>query len=354
MQPTKPEVKECDLIAVEIREAEHVDNGVTIAALDYMLSHNLLRQSRHAASAPAVVIVTTDAPPTAFTRLCDRHGAPPHAIIDAFSQWYPTDSTPTPPSPSANLVHIAGHHGHPDALIADITQAVQCALERRGVTTEQPRIVLIDSLTSVLRFANGLKFLMLLRRAFSATSQGSAPLSVLVTLRAHETGTALCSAVCAAASTHVRLQQPSSIPRDAARGSVQLHVRRRKPSGRVHLETITADLRHADGLLANAVVTPGHARDKPAVAPLPVDEQHNVQLAERGLSFRISLSSKEREMRAAAGLPYLHRDESLADSALELHPKSLQIGEQRESRDSEDDDSDIEEDDDEDLFSEDV
>lgn len=79
-------------------------------------------------------------------------------------------------------------------------------------------------------------------------------------------------------------------------------------------------------------------------------KQRDAMMDNLGLSFRVGVTTQEREVRAAVGLSYLHRDEQLADSALVLHPRVLQIGTHSVDEDT-DDSADSEE---EELFSEDV
>lgn len=395
-------------ILIEVARPGDADRALTVACVEYIVANNCLRQSRHRANAPTVAILTTDHPERCFQAFCQRASFPRACVIDGYSQWYPVEPLSSAlDENSATKIHIAHHDHHQDdhgghknnnnynddndidndndnnddvsvVVVSRLVEAIVKKFEYRlGVSSLGEYIVVLDSLSSVLRCAPGVRtFLQLRERLCSAlmtrtSTTATADISLTLIATLHRTALAemTCHALRTLAETHVRLFQAGGS--DAAvRSTVYMDVRRRKSSGRVVFENVTARFdTHALRIVGADVkaglrAAPSHRSRTVAEATKPDD----LELAERGLTFRISLSSKEREMRAAAGLPYLHQDETLADSALELHPRILQIGpgsSYRGIRDGNEDHSDEEDDeddhglkddddDDEELFSEDV
>lgn len=358
MQAKKSTFDNIQVVSLETERLVDVDKFVTIAALEYIVANNCLRQSKHRQSKAHVVILTTDNPPKSFQTFCQRCSLPSDCVIDGYSQWYPIESETE--SRADNTVHIANNM--PDnSVVLHIANACVNKLKEVVRSPECDCIVVLDSLSSILRYSPGVKSFLLFRNELSNAVKllklGISSITIILTLRAEESGEALTASIRSLAETHVRLFQSDGL---GFRSDVCMDVRRRKPSGRVVFENITARWDARARRLVDPVVKSG-TRSIVSEPQPPCDDAKltDLELAERGLTFRISLSSKEREMRAAAGLPYLHQNESLADTALELHPKSLQIGtdtsdvnnpEDGGVQESDEDGSD----EDEELFSEDV
>lgn len=361
-----------NFVVVETARACDLDVGVTAVLWEYIVINNCLRTSKYQQGSPRIAVLTTDVPPRTLHQSCRQLSLSQRSLIDAYSQWYPLNISKSKP-PSFPIVHIAssksddnGQNTDQSDTFAAIVDAIASVLNRVPESDASERIVVLDSLTSILRFHSDLSSFLKLRDTLnhSVNRPACTPLTILCTIRTEETDRALATSLVQLADTHVRTYQSSS-ENSHVRNFVCMDVRRRKPSGRVVFEKLEADIDHTHGhcqlsdvrvsTQSDSVIAKSTSNTKTSDSAL--------ELAQRGLTFRIGLSSKEREMRAAAGLPYLHQDEALADSALELHPKHLQLSqptsvEVEDSNDGDDDDSadddDVEFDDEGELFSEDV
>lgn len=156
--------------------------------------------------------------------------------------------------------------------------------------------------------------------------------------------------------TVIRMENSEWHPTSSRLGNkdqiIKFEVQNRKFSGRVQFETIHGCFNRESTKIQSVQVTNNGNDSKPTI-PDPSDESKLVsKLDQHGLSFRLSLSSKEREVRAKVGLSYQHQDQNVADKALELHPANLQISGNNMLKD--DSAYSSEDSDEEELFSEDV
>lgn len=356
-----------NVIIIETKNARDLDVGVTAVVWEYIITNNCFRTSRHCQFAPTVAVLTTDRSADVLQKSCQHLQLPPAGIIDGYSQWYPVKLPNVPRNPYA-VVHIASSTCLKNAEqsgsvktdgLAAISNALSNALNRHPESKLGERIAVIDSLTSVLRYHPGLSSFLMLCNAISESVKvpPDTPLTLICTVCTDEMGERLTSSLINFANLHVQVNQ-TECGLSLLRDRLYMHVRRRKNSGRVGFETINGRLENRNGVLrlCDASSITQECAQSTGKGSAASTEEMSLELAQRGLTFRISLSSKEREMRAAAGLPYLHQNEALANSALELHPSSLQISHESVGHDSdeEDEDYDVAEDDEGELFSEDV
>lgn len=341
-----------NVIIIEIRDNEPVDRGVIPAVLEHVLKDILPNQSH---SSPGISVLTTDHSPRDFKEFCQRMAVPFTQVIDGFSEWYPLDRVEDSSHSTNQLVHISDMSKREaiSALSQSLVSKCKVVMGAPGA----PAVIIIDSLSSIFRFSTGVETLFNLRESifqslFDDQLYRDSSLSIVLTLHSGDLDALTCNAIQHLADTHIELLQNEN---KSGSRPVVLKTRKRKLSGRVQFEETRARLDWGKSQLVEVATTRQVEGSLGKQGKPPQTEKELADtLAEHGLSFRISLDSKEREMRAAAGLPYLHRDEDLADSALELHPAHLQIGDKSKPNDEDartDEDSDSEE---EDMFSEDV
>lgn len=358
-----------NFVLIETARTADLDLGITAVLWEYIINNNCLRTSKHQPTSPSIAVCSTDLSPKTLLQTCKRLSIPQRNLIDGYSQWYPLNlSDSTTPFRTVHIASVESTDGTEsteqfDAL-ADIINAVSNALNHTPESDVNERVVVFDSLTSILRYHPFLSTFIRLRDALNRSVKRpiETPLTFLCTIRRDETGQALTNSLARYADTYILAYQPN-MGHSQLRNSVCMNLRRRKPSGRVVFQKIDATLDRTHGYCQLADVRVVTENDPVSVknGSDAKTSDPSLELAQRGLTFRIGLSSKEREMRAAAGLPYLHQDEALADSALELHPKHLQVSqasfnELNPANDDGDDDGDddIEIDDEGELFSEDV
>lgn len=358
-------------ILIEIPPSSHLDNQIIPAVLDYILQDVSSTLNRHQSSKLNTVVLALDRHPTQFNNLCKRSAIPAASVIDGYSQWFPLHQSNVDslePSKRGQRVHIAAVDpttNNPGSIALEVGVALDSSIHRRSAH----RVVIVDSLSTVLRYWPGFNTFLGLRDALTDSHLGSRTqhsLTIVAVFKAHDHSHTLLSSLKRMSETHVLLLQgePSHDIKHASiastaqdvRDIVTLQICRRKPSGRVQLDRIDARLNYQDARFAD--VTQKNASDAEVANARKVQDERRQQeqmMEQLGLSFRVSLSSSEREVRAAAGLPYLHRDENLADRALQLHLKSLQVSGEN------DDDGDVNSEDlkyasssDDELFSEDV
>ncbi len=132
---------------------------------------------------------------------------------------------------------------------------------------------------------------------------------------------------------------------------LSIRIQRKKSSGRVNVDRVSARFdSQTNTLLTYTVVEP----EKKQIEELDLN---GTQL-QQYLPFRVTLSSNERSARAAVALPYAHTNTNVADGALVLHPKVLQVANYADGNygeeDSSDSDYELLDDEGDELFSEDV
>lgn len=358
-------------VIIEIPSSAYLDNKVVPATLDYILQDISSTLTRHQSSKPNIVVLALDRHPAQFDNLCKRSAIPAASVVDGFSQWFPLHHSgvdDAKPSERGQPVHVAAVNPASNSA-GSVAFEVGAALDSSIYRRSEHRVVVVDSLSTILRYRPGVNTFLDLRDALASSRFGSREqhsLTIVAVFRAHDQSQALLSSLKKICETHVLLLQgePShnikqSSTTSAAqdeRDVVTLQICRRKLSGRVQLDRIDARVSWQDVSLAD-VIQKSAADVEVAIARRVQDERHRQEqmMEQLGLSFRVSLSSSEREVRAAAGLPYLHRDENLANRALQLHLKSLQVGNENDDDDGfNNEDWEYESDADEELFSEDV
>lgn len=358
-------------VLIEIEEGSEIDKAVIPSAIEFILCDIIDRTTGPVSDRPNTVLVSVDRSPRDFDGLVRRCSIPPSNAIDGFSEWYSfrrdTDVSSKTKEPKMRQVQIGTHNPcskEKGSLAREILEALDASVRRNS----KHRIVVLDSLSSVFGFWPGVHtFLDLRDSLYESASKGGSDcsLTLLGVIRRTRGDTALLASLRRAVDTSVILSQGQRIKNasrlhaagilDNVRDLVTLKICRRKMSGRVQLDEVITRIKRENYTLTQVEVRSGSFNDAPVLSSKEEEERRQEKtLSELGLSFRVSLSTKEKEVRAAAGLPYLHQDEDLADSGLQLHPQVLQIGASnaREGTDpgSADDDTDS----DEELFSEDV
>lgn len=338
-------------ILVQVDASTQVDNHVITTCLDYIIEQNLLRSSRQRNVTPNLGVLATDQAPEAYSNICKNCSAPADSILNGYSQWYSIPDFQI--DAQGDLFHIS----ELELSHESIENVAKTLISRSNITVteagpyDKETVVIIDSLSSVSRFID--KPVVWVSVLLQKLCNQGGDISTILTVRCDEMDEykSTIEGLKRVVDTHVRVWQVEgdSVQND----KIVMRVTRRRASGRVVIEEITGRYDIASGRLVDVETkTINSAREAKVQEEVNLEEH----LSERGLTFRVSLSSKEREMRANAGLPYVHQDESIADQALELHPKHLQVdedGEEDEFYEEEDEDVD-EAVDGEELFSEDV
>lgn len=361
-------LKNVSIALVEVRNELDVDKGVIPAVLEYLVRDISSKRSKQSSAAANIAILAVDRPTSDFEKICQRCSIPYKDVIDGYTEWYAIgkeDELKTSEFSHAR-VHLAPST-HSGAVETQIVNALIKTLGASRGKKSGEKIVVIDSFSSILPFASGLESLLHIRDLLckygeQEKSGNESLITLVVTFRATKEDTSVLTSLERVADTHFRVLQTSSRNEggvdpvyDGRRNFVHLAVSRRKASGRVHFEDLIGKMDWKKMQLCDVSNREMPLPKADEVQKKEEEEALIAKLAEHGLSFRVALSSKEREVRAAAGLPYLHQDENLADSALTLHPEHLQIkqeGNQKEEvfyTDSDDDSSDEDE-----MFSEDV
>lgn len=362
------------VVLIETAKSTDLDKRVIPAVVELVLQDITSVWSRFGHIDISTAILAIDRPPQDFAPLCKRCSIPFSSVVDGFYQWYGTHEegkVATAASSKHNpkngrAVHIGDHNPASDEN-GSVSKGILTALNGSIGRILKNRIVVIDSLTSILRIWPDISSILdLIDKVCEVgvkSSDGSNNLTTLIiSYRDVSTPKSFLSPLKKLADTHVRVSQSvqrentaeNGVQSKSVRDLVHLDVRRRKRSGRVQLENFVGNLDWNSSQIRDVVSKADDAKDAERKIKDEEEELQARKLAELGLSFRVSLSTKEREVRAAAGLPYLHRDEDLADSALELHPSHLQVdarGTSAPGSESEEGEFDS---DDEELFSEDV
>ncbi|CAN8070676.1 unnamed protein product [Agarophyton chilense] len=357
------------LIIVRGKEQNYLDKGVIPAVAEHILEHLCKKQSSSRPESVSIVLLLVRQPASVYDSLCKRLSIPPYNVLDAYSEWYSFQCREKEPqliSDPRKKVHL-GDCDTGSKLSTVVADYMKDLFKEEKVTN---RIVLIDSLDLLFPgedIFNEILNLSDLLSSFHTTANKEqsklAIVGILGQAQHHPAIVKYPKSLDAICDTSVCVSQvptcdgkPSPPGSGDERDLIRLDIWRRKPSGRVHFEYVTGVM-HWDEYKLSGTETKLNAADD-AAAKQSEERDLARTLAEHGLSFRLSLNSKEREVRANAGLPYLHKDEKLADSAHALHPTYLQVTEESNSSHgltkeySSDECSD--ESDEEELFSEDV
>lgn len=325
-----------DFILVEVKADSKIDKPVIPAVLECIIQDVTNTRTRHEDENPNVAFVCIDRHPRTFEKLQRRCAIPSSRFIDGFSQCYPLRANKTGQAAHSGVGRSLVHIGvckpcskESGSLCEEIRKTLNCSTGRASVE----EIVVIDSLTSVLQLHPGFVTFLDIRDTLveeAARRDDQHVVTMICVFRSTEKEVALAGSLQRVADTHVVITQEldtkegnrSSNQRDI----VALKVCRRKASGRVQVDELTGMLDGDESRLLDICLR-DNSKDGESAANKKVDEDELQQdlLGELGLSFRVSLSTTEREVRAAAGLPYLHQDEKLADTSLQLHPAELQL-----------------------------
>lgn len=350
-----------------------VDKYVIPAVLEFVLYDIIDRTTGPESENPNLVLLSVDRAPKDFDGLVRRCSIPPSNVIDGFSEWWSlkrnSDAQSRTKEKKQRSVHIGTFppsSKEKNSVAGEILDALEASVQR----SSRHNIVVIDSLTSIFRLWPGIHSFLDLRDILydAAGKKGSnCSVTLLSTIRSDDRHAPFLTPLRRVIDTFAALSQGGRVKSenkslvvdvtDNSRDVVTMKIYKRKMSGRVQLDEVNGRMRWDNQTLTHVEVKSGGHTDFAVLQSKEEEERRQEQtLAKLGLSFRVSLSTKEKEVRAAAGLPYLHRDEDLADSGLQLHPEALQIS-HGSQRDEGDDDIDITGDDsdsDEELFSEDV
>lgn len=363
--------KRVTLALIRNKANEFLDKGVLPAAVEYVLQAICLKREAPKSQVNDIAVITVDQPTLVYLPMSERLSIPSKNLIDGYSEWYSycEDQVSVSHSLDSSKVHI-GDFDKTSSTAESLTKLVTSIFEKANVSASDSskpshRILILDSLGSLFSNSDILCEMLNLAHFLSAKKNtADVKLTVIGIMRQSQNHNALGNYPSSfdsifdidVAVSQLATREGNSIASNLhlTRNFVRLDCRRRKPSGRVQFESTTSlmeweQIQLIDTQLTSAVSEKNSKNNN--------EQDLSERLAEHGLSFRLSLSSKEREVRAAAGLPYLHRNEKLADSALQLHPANLQLDQTQprvhaDSGHLSDDSSDLS--DEEDLFSEDV
>lgn len=350
-----------------------VDKDVIPAVLEFVLSDIIDRKTGHESEKPNLVLLSVDRAPRDFDGLVRRCSIPPSNVIDGFSEWCSlkrkSDAHSGTKERKQRSVQI-GIHPLSSEQKGSVAGEILAALEASIQRSSRHIIVVIDSLTSIFRLWPGIHSFLDLRDILyeAARRKGSdCSVTVLSTIRSDDRHAPFLTPLRRVVDTFAVLSQGRRMKgenkslvvdiTDNSRDIVTMKIYKRKMSGRVQLDEVNGRMRWDNQTLTQVEIKNSGHTDFAVLSSKEEEERRQEQtLAKLGLSFRVSLSTKEKEVRAAAGLPYLHRDEDLADSALQLHPEALQVGlgSQRDHGDGDIDAAGDGSDSEEELFSEDV
>ncbi len=235
--------------------------------------------------------------------------------------------------------------------------------KRIGATIPESGIhlVVVDSFSELLMLISIRGFVRLLHAAREAATSSEARVVFAAVLHCDDFSEEESNSIKNLATSVVEVSQRASenVVSDGVGAEfhiwndVVMHIRRLKPSGRVNVDVVVGKF-DAEKCLLGEVVLQSEKEEGRSV------KGTDDFVKKLNLPFNVSLSESERKSRAAVALPYVHRDTALADSALELHPKMLQVVGKSGTKDgcSEDsspsDEDTLYDEDGEELFSEDV
>ena len=346
------------VILIATNRNNNFDNGVIPATLELFTSR-LQERYRDDNHQPETFIITTDRPVTAYNSTCRRLSIPRQNIVDGYSSWYRIEDTEkgSPKSKkSFTTVHIGDelNCAHANSLDERVRKILDSPLQSRS----QNKYIIFDSLTAVERTTSASRFMQSLQNILEEhrKQRPGSRITFITTFRTIASDNQSMKTMERLSDTVVRMEHAGWQPTSSRLGTkdqiIKFEVQSHKFSGRVQFETIHGCFNRESTNLQTIQVTNNGYDSKPTFSN-PSDESELVsKLDQHGLSFRLSLSSKEREVRAKVGLSYQHQDHNVADKALELHPAHLQISGNNTLRD--DSAYSSEDSEEEEMFSEDV
>jgi Elongator subunit Iki1 len=330
----------CPFILVDVPAAsspEALDVGV-IPALLALIAEDV-------ASALHALCVSDAEPPVrvaavALSRpvLAIASTLPPKSIVrDGFSDWAGYSHTGSLSDCNGDCVHVAGADGAQavlDALTACTAPATASSTDANGAV-----ILVVDDIGPLLRAIPDVTCVARALDGWRVTGRAVAFIAALSepTDLSSERDVRFANTLKRLATTHVRVSQaaplassgkPFSERRNMVSSTVHFAVTRLRPSGRVYVEATTA-LFDCSAEKCTLVVSSDMSGDKSVSEAgeetQPEEHVAREKMAKLGLTFNIDLTQKEREARRNVRLPYVHQDEDLANSGLELHPESLRL-----------------------------
>lgn len=347
-----------NVILIASSRNSNFDNGIIPATFELFTSR---QQERYCDDnhQPETFIITTDRPVTAYNPTCRRLSIPRQNVVDGYSNWYRIEDIEKG-SPkgrkSLNTIHIGDELNctYGGSLDEGVRKLLESPLQSRS----QNKYIIFDSLTAIERTASASRFMHSLQNILEEhrTQKPGSRITFITMIRTIGSDNMSMRTMERLSDTVIRMENSEWHPTSSRLGNkdqiIKFEVQSRKFSGRVQFETIHGCFSRENTKIQTVQVTNNGYDSKPTV-PDPSDESELVsKLDQHGLSFRLSLSSKEREVRAKVGLSYQHQDHNVADKALELHPANLQISENNMLKD--DSAYSSEDSDEEELFSEDV
>lgn len=352
---------------IDVQSESNVCRDTVPAVIDFVIRDVIPKRLSGGNSRPDVCLLNVDRPVHHFENLFQRGSVASSNVLDCYANWYqewaPTES-----------FDADGHTKSPWSLASTsdpgesakvLVQAVKEKFSNRSNSQTQGKVIILDSLSSALTFSRSLDFLLHILDGFSvfSTVDGHAtlPCTLVATIQRNILEPTLFDGIRRLASTFVLVHRISKQQNAAPpvhrinQEFYRIEVGKRKSSGRMQFGEHFFEMD-----LNNVQLSPVSSDLRVILSKRPYVKGDNkndddLELAQHGLSFRVTLTSKEREVRAAASLPYLHKNEELADSALAIHPENLRVRKNGAPETEESSsDSSLVGSDGEDMFSEDV
>jgi hypothetical protein len=330
----------CPFILVEAPTAtspDALDSGV-IPALLALISGDIkstLRSAYIGDELPEVSVaaVTLSRPVYALASALP----PTSTVLDGFSDWAGYSHEDTGPECIGECVHVSASGGGQsvlDALTACTRPQADSADGDDGLV-----VLVLDDLGPLLRVIPDVTCIAHALEDWRSTGRVAAFIACLTetSQKTNSRDAMFANALKRLAITRVRVSQATSLPpagvsrtRHAGMVSsiVDIAVTRLRPSGRVHVENTAAVLDDSFGKCTLTVTTEASDDGKPRKAEDEAAREEGSareRMAKLGLTFNVGLTEQERAARSSVRLPYVHQNEDLANSGLELHPESLQL-----------------------------
>jgi Elongator subunit Iki1 len=301
-----------------------LDKGLVPALLALITEDiGILRQRLNPRGIPVSVtpiVVALARPISSYAALASANGI----IVDGFSDWHGIHAGRS--SAPKNYASIPTSDGFEEVLNA---------LEAHSLCVEANQaIYIVDSLNPCSRVDDFLPRLT----ASLEQWRSSTRIAAFVTSFRNTCGSSgrerfICEALKALATTRVNFSLPalSTLPGefrgtiDSTLTNVEICISRLRPSGRVHLERVTAKYNPSTGALTvlQAEELPEAAKSTPTPNYSTDEFAARKRMEELGLTFKVDLTDQERAARDGVQLPYVHQNEEIADSGLEMHPQYL-------------------------------
>jgi Elongator subunit Iki1 len=304
--------------------SQQLDKGI-VPALLALIAKDIgnLRQRLNPRGLPASVtsiLLALARPVSSYAALASANGI----VVDGFRDWHGIHACSD--SDQQNCVSISAASGFEKVLNALDTRS-------QGVGMSQS-IYIVDSLNPCSRVDD---FLPRLTAALEQWRSSSRIVAFVTSFRntcgSSDRERFICEALKALATTRVTVCTPASstLPGgfrggiESTPSIVEICISRLRPSGRVHVERVTALHNPSKGTLT--VLQPDELLNQAKTIPPPSDSTEEAAARKRmellGLTFKVDLTDQERAARDGVQLPYVHQNKEIADGGLEMHPKYL-------------------------------